>query len=312
MTKRSLYWAGVILTFLYILIGSAQSVVLNIWLHGENIYFVVGSCFLIVTIVFGVAGVFKQAKIYKIIAKKWRSVVFLNLFSVSNWLLYFFSVKYLEPSVAITLIQGIGPVSMSAYTLLRGGHISRATKICHIGIFFMVIVMCVYVIIFRRDYNSQDIESVLLGVFMSIICGISITATILLSKKFASDGVPPSILLSVRFPVLILICSVIAPLQGELVITKEIVVNIVIISLFGVCGSTWCLQKGIELAPSLAVSTVLALSPLTVVALQVFNKNIPVSFIIMGIIFSITVFSVFSIFYEDSLLKKEKLSAASS
>ena len=119
MKMRNSYWLGVGLAALYILIASAQSVALNTWLYGVNVFLVVGLCFTIATVVFGLIGVIWQRSAYKVILKQWRPLFALNLVTLGNWLLYFFAVKFLEPSVAVTLTQGAGPVSMTLFTLLN-------------------------------------------------------------------------------------------------------------------------------------------------------------------------------------------------
>eukprot|EP00887_Chlorella_sp_A99_P004548 scaffold57.g4548.t1 len=120
-----------------------------------------------------------------------------------------------------------------------------------------------------------------------------------IAKRMTAEvPIPAVALLSLRFPLLVLICVLALPLQHDLVMTRDIFATILLIALVGVCGSIYCLQKGIELAPSLAVSTVLALSPLAVLFIQLANTRMPFSLLIFGLIMLIVIASIISIFYD--------------
>ena len=298
MTERGHYISGVLFTLLYILIASAQSVALNIWLHGVNVFLVVGPSFLIVTVVFALVGYFRQRHAYSRLLSHWRFLMALNAVSVCNWLFYFLAVKYLEPSIAVTLTQGLGPVSMTAYALFRREPVSAVTRICHATIFAMATAICIYALRYRDALGFYGRGEMVLGIVLAAMCSISITATIRLSKQFAANRIPAPVLLSLRFPLLIFICFGALPLQHGLSITADILYAIVLIALIGVCASTYFLQKGIELAPSLAVSTVLALSPLTVFLIQLLNGHTPFSLALFVMIMIIVAASIVSVAYD--------------
>lgn len=298
MISRAHYWSGVACALLYILIASAQSVALNVWLHSVNVFLVVGLCFSVVTITFAMIGVTRQRHAYAGLRAHWRFLAALNLVSVSNWLLYFFAVKYLEPAVAITLTQGIGPVSMTLYTLLQRKRVSAVTCACHAVIFAVAVVMCAYVLGYRQAYSLYSRGEMLFGMALAVACSLSITATVLISKHFAVRKIPAAALLSVRFPLLILVCMLALPLQHGLMMTRDTLAIIVLVALVGVCGSTYCLQKGIELAPPLAISTVLALSPLAVFLIQLSNARMPFSLPVFAMVMLIVLVSIVSIFHD--------------
>ncbi|WP_423392354.1 hypothetical protein [Burkholderia sp. LMG 21824] len=298
MTTRTHYWVGVVFTVLYILIASAQSVALNAWLHSVNVFLVVGLSFSIVTVVFSIVGVARQRYAYADLLSRWRFLCALNLVSVTNWLLYFFAVKYLEPSVAVTLTQGVGPVSMTLYMLLQRKRVTATTRVCHGIILVAAAGMCAYVLAYRDVYSPYSRFETLMGMGLAVACSISITATVLISKRFAAHQVPAAALLSLRFPLLVVVCAAALPLQHDLRMTADIFATILLVALVGVCGSTYCLQKGIEFAPSLAVSTVLALSPLAVFLIQLSNARAPFSLPIFALIVTIVIVSIISIVYD--------------
>ncbi|MBD1227668.1 EamA/RhaT family transporter [Xenorhabdus griffiniae] len=298
MTEQGRYLSGVFFTLLYIFISSTQSVLLNIWLFGVNIFLVVSLSFMVVTVLFATIGFFRQRKAYAELFSQWRMLIALNIVSMFNWLFYFLAVKYLEPSVAVTLTQGLGPVSMTAYLLLTRQSISLVTRCCHLMIFITAAAMCVYTVMFRDVYTLYSRSEMIMGIVMAILCSISITATVIISKRFAVSKVPASALLSLRFPLLIMVCLGILLLQNNVVVDSKIIYLILLIALIGVGTSIYFLQKGIEFATPLAVSTVLALSPLAVFMIQLFNVRTPFSPKLFMMIITIVTVSVVSIIYD--------------
>ncbi|MDE1485751.1 EamA/RhaT family transporter [Xenorhabdus bovienii] len=298
MTEQGRYLSGVFFTLLYIFIASTQSVLLNIWLFGVNIFLVVSLSFVVVTVLFSIIGFFRQRKAYAELFSQWRMLIALNIVSMFNWLFYFLAVKYLEPSVAVTLTQGLGPVSMTVYLLLTRQSISFVTRCCHLVIFITAAAMCVYTVMFRDVYTLYSRSEMIMGIVIAIFCSISITATVIISKRFAVSKVPASTLLSLRFPLLIMVCLGILLLQDNVVINGKIIYLILLIALVGVSASIYFLQKGIEFATPLAVSTVLALSPLVVFVIQLFNAHTPFSLMLCMMIITIVTVSVVSIIYD--------------
>ncbi|WP_422529034.1 EamA/RhaT family transporter [Serratia fonticola] len=308
MTEQSRYLSGVFCTLLYIFIASTQSVMLNIWLYGVNVFLVVGLSFVVVTIVFAIIGFLRQRDAYVTLFSQWRLLVALNIVSMFNWLFYFLAIKYLEPSVAVTLTQGLGPVSMTVYLLSVGQTVSRVTRCCHLVIFMTAIAMCAYTVMFRNAYTLYSREAMIMGIIIAVLCSISITATVVISKRFAVSKIPASALLSLRFPMLIVVCLVILAFHNNVVVSSTIFYAILIIALVGVSASIYFLQKGIELTTPLAVSTVLALSPLAVFVIQLFNNHTPFSPILFVMIMTIVSVSIVSIIFDAwQIGRKERI-----
>ncbi|RMO67374.1 EamA/RhaT family transporter [Pseudomonas syringae group genomosp. 3] len=304
MTDQGKYLLGVFFSLLYILIASAQSVMLNIWLAGINVFLVVSLSFVVVTAVFGVVGFFKQRSAYTVLFSQWRLLLALNIFSMFNWLFYFLAVKYLEPSVAVTLTQGIGPVSMTIYLLLTRQSVSLVTRCCHFAILIAAVTMCIYAVLIRSVYSQYSKPEIMVGIVIAVMCSFSITATVIVSKRFAISNVPASALLSLRFLLLVIVCQSIFSLRYEMVLNAEVIYTIFLIGLVGVSTSIYFLQKGIELATPLAVSTVLALSPLAVFIIQLFIGHAPFSLFLFSMIMTIVVASISSIIYDARQIGK--------
>lgn len=187
---------------------------------------------------------------------------------------------------------------MTIYLLSKRQPVSLVTRLCHMVIFITAIIMCVYTVIFRSAYTLYSREAMIAGIIIAVLCSISITATVVISKRFAVGKIPAPALLSLRFPLLITVCLGILTFQHGIVVDSNILFAILFIALVGVSASIYFLQKGIELETPLAVSTVLALSPLAVFIIQLFNSQTAFSLIMFLMIMTIVSVSIMSIIYD--------------
>jgi drug/metabolite transporter (DMT)-like permease len=229
---------------------------------------------------------------------------------VLNWLFYFLAVKYLPPAVAVTLTQGIGPVSMTALSVIRRRPVSLVTRACHTVTLAMATATCVYVIQHRVTNGPYDRGELAVAVAIAVICSISLTATLALSKTFAEAKIPASVVLSIRFPLLILTCLAILPTQEGVALTPRILGIVGAIALIGVATGAYLLQRGVELAPPLAVSTCLALSPLVVFTIDAVRSGTSINAVIFTLISTIVVVSVISIGYDGLRIRSAAVAAA--
>lgn len=305
MSEARRYFSGVLCVIVYILIASSQSVALNSWLSTTNVYLVAGLSFVIVTAWFVGAGLLTAGReSYRFVREHLGLLLALNVSTVFNWLFYFLAVKYLLPAVAVTLTQGIGPLSMTAYSLWRGEIVSRVTRTCHAVIFVAAALMCSYVVEHRLTTGSYSRTTLAVAILVASLCSISITATIALLKRFAEGSVPTSVVLSVRFPLLLLTCLAILPTQEHLRLDAHVLGIILGIALVGVVTSTYFLQRGVELAPRLAVSTCLALSPMVVFGIAVARNNLNMNGVLLALIAGIVAVSLTSIVYDGAQLRR--------
>ncbi|NAX21915.1 DMT family transporter [Vibrio sp. V39_P1S14PM300] len=300
---RDMYFIGVLMVMLYIGIASTQSVVLNIWLVSTNVFVMVALSFTIATGFFSLVALLKQPQSYRALQKDWKMIVVFNVVTVCNWLFYFLSVKYLEPSVAVTITQGFGPVVMTVWLLARKERVSKFTQVCHFIVFCAIVVLCVYVFSSRSTLSVYSQSQILLGLLFALLCCISITATVVISKKFATNQVPATTMLSIRFPLLILVSAAFIPFQKGVTLNVEDIYAILAVSLVGVCTSIYVLQKGIEMTSPLAVSTSLAVSPLVVLGIQRVLTDYPPSRLLLFLVSLIVLVSVISLVYEGNQVK---------
>jgi len=210
--------------------------------------------------------------------------------------------KYLLPAVAVTLTQGVGPLSMTAHKMYRGQPVTRVTRTCHGVILVAAALMCAYVVEHRITTGEHDRIVLLLAILAAVVCSISITATLILSRTFADAKVPATRVLSVRFPLLIVTCLLVLPTQHDVRLSGHVLAIVVAVALLGIATAAYFLQRGVELAPPLAVSTCLALSPIVVFAIDAVRSNTQVNLAVLWLISVIVVVSTASIVYDGTRL----------
>jgi drug/metabolite transporter (DMT)-like permease len=183
-----------------------------------------------------------------------------------NWLCYFLAIKYLSPAVTVTLAQGICPLSMTAWKLWLREPVSRVTRRCQAVILAAAVAIWAHVLEHRISNAHYGRTAIAGAIFIAIVCSISIsiTATLRLSRTYAEAHVPASVVLSMRFPLLIGVCLLALPTQRHVRLDERVAAVAVVIGLICVTGGAYPLQRGVELAPALAVSTCLAISPIVV------------------------------------------------
>ncbi|WP_433558387.1 hypothetical protein ACQPWY_07400 [Pseudonocardia xinjiangensis] len=235
------YFVGVGCTIGYILIASSQSVALNAWLATANVFVVVGIGFVVVTLCFlGIGLASSGTATYRTVVSHPGRLVALNVTSIANWLFYFLAVMYLHPAVAVTLTQGLGPISMTVYSLMKRQSVSRVTLACHAAILVGTVLMCIHVLVSGTTPGPYGRGEIAMGIVIGVLCSVSITATLVLSKTFADADVPASVLLSLRFPLLILTCAALLPFQEALRVDGRTVTIAVAVGLLGVATAAYC------------------------------------------------------------------------
>ncbi|MFT4042932.1 MAG: DMT family transporter [Gordonia sp. (in: high G+C Gram-positive bacteria)] len=305
MTDTRRYYVGVACVVLYIVIASSQSVALNYWLAEVDVYLVVGSSFAIVAILFLIVALATGSKRwYRFVATHLATVIGLNVAAVFNWLFYFLAVKYLPPALAVTLTQGIGAVSMSAWNLWRGIPVSRVSRLCHAVVLACASVMCVDAVWSASPGEGYSRWATVAAILIAILCSVSITATVLLSKTFASRAVPASVVLSVRFPLLIITCGAVLPFRNDVHLDRTAAVLILAVALVGISSAAYVLQRGVELAPPIAVSTCLALSPLAVFVISAITSPAPFDGALLALILTIVAVSAVSVIHDGRRLSR--------
>jgi drug/metabolite transporter (DMT)-like permease len=284
---------GFLFILLNIVIASFQSVFLSHWLKDVNVYFVVAMSFTIVMVLYSTLTLLMGRRYLGILAGMRKNILALNLVSAGNWIFYFFAIKYMNPAFVVTITQCLPPVLVTLYMLARRRTVLKSTLFFH-----SMILLCVILLLRNTLQTSVGQEhDVILGGGIAILCAITVSITIGVSKVFANKGLPSYVVLSTRFPLLIMISWGMTPPGIVRTVASAELVIIAMIALIGLAMANYCLQKGIELSSPMVVSTTLSISPFVVLLFDKISKH---DATITGqtlLIFSIVVLSLSCIYF---------------
>ncbi|WP_285721403.1 MULTISPECIES: DMT family transporter [unclassified Pantoea] len=251
---------GVLFIIGNIIVASLQSVLLSSWLNGINVFLIVALSFSIVMSLYTSLFFAKGRRFVASLVELKREILIINFVSACNWIFYFFAIKFLNPSAVVTITQCMPAVFISFFMIARGKKPSSTTILFH-----SLILLCIVFLV--NSYISQSSSSgnnTILGVIISLLCAITVAMTISVSRVFSENKIPSYVVLSLRFPLLILISWSLVPRSSLLEISKEQVYIILFVALVGLALANYFLQKGVEFATPLIVSTTLTLSPAVV------------------------------------------------
>ncbi|PQV52621.1 hypothetical protein [Paraburkholderia sp. BL21I4N1] len=252
-----------------IIVASFQSVFLSHWLKGVNVYFVMAMSFTLVMTLYSTLTLMLGRKHLATLTGMKADILALNLVSAGNWIFYFFAIKYLNAAAVVTLTQCLPPVLITLYALASRKVVLKSTLIFH-----GLILLCT--ILLLRDILQTPVGregNAVLGSAISVLCAITVSVTIGVSKVFANKGLPGYVVLSTRFPLLVMISWVMTPAGIFSTVTPAELAIIAAIALIGLAMTNFCLQKGIELSSPTVVSTTLSISPFVVLLFDRISKR---------------------------------------
>lgn len=248
---------GILFILGNIIVASLQSVLLSSWLKGINVFLVVAMSFSIVMALYTIIFFVKGRDFVSLLIGLKKEILILNVVSTCNWIFYFFAIKYLNPSAVVTITQCMPAVFISIFMIVSGKKPSSST------IFFHSMILCCTAFLVE-SYIIQSTSSnndAIFGVIISLLCAITVAMTISVSRVFSENKIPSYVVLSLRFPLLIMISWSFVPQASLFEITREQIYIILFVSLVGLALANLFLQKGIEYSPPILVSTTLTLSP---------------------------------------------------
>lgn len=252
-----------------IIIASFQSVFLSHWLKSMNVYFVVAMSFAIVMVLYSSMTLLKGLKYLSILVEMKKNILALNLVSAGNWMFYFFAIRYVNPASVVTITQCLPPVLITLFMLVTRKPVLRSTLFFH-----SMILLCV--ILLLRDtlqMSGGEEHDTIIGCGIAILCAITVSMTIGVSKVFANKGLPSYVVLSARFPLLIIISYAMIPSGSVGAVEPTELAIIATIALIGLSLTNYCLQKGIEFSSPMVVSTTLSVSPFVVLLFDKISRH---------------------------------------
>jgi hypothetical protein len=208
-------------------------------------------------------------------------LVWINVTTALAWLSFLFALGTIEPALVQVLFYGIGPLSVRWVDgLIPGSPSTTLTPVerrLHLGLSSSLAVAGAVVLGGLSGLGPQPIASAALGVALAVGGGIAISISTLLCRTLNDTGVRPATLFALRFPGAIGLAAVFAlasttPLLSG--ITPGVLGAVALASLLLIVIPNYVNQVGVALASPVTVRAVLAVGPVLVFVLQLFDGRL--------------------------------------
>jgi drug/metabolite transporter (DMT)-like permease len=189
-----------------------------------------------------------------------------------SWITYFYSLKYLDPALALMVSVGVGPITADLaerrdHAPVGGRNIERTLHLC--------IVACIGVGVLMRivdPSSTKDPGTVLLGAWMGLVSGVTLAIYRISCKRLNDKGVAAGTILGVRSPVIAFAATAVAWATSDTDVgawsaTSLATVSAACIALIVI--PIYVNQVGVALASPITAGVATALQPTLLLGMQV-------------------------------------------
>jgi drug/metabolite transporter (DMT)-like permease len=204
-----------------------------------------------------------------------KNVLVLNFATCLAWLGLFYSVRFIQPSLASMYLNGATPVIATVITLIMLGRGSVFINdwVVAIGLLSCMIYLGAASV---ENHSSVDgrLAKVVLGAFFAIIAGLGQVIVIFVSKKIMGLGGRPHEILQYRFFGIILF-SLVLSLMNDLSLEGLVdnIFPITVVGLFLISLPLYLLQLGIKSTSAIKANVIISCIPLIVVFLELLDPS---------------------------------------
>ena len=263
--------------------------------QGLDFRFVILFAFGLTIVVCGVLATLRRPKDFKRMRSQMTTIVWMNLTTALAWTSYFFSLKYVQPSIVNTLHSGMGPLVLALLSALRLD-IARPQRpapaeiACFCGIAASLAWLIVVGATGTSGLTSADSVGATLALVSPLVSGVSITISLLLARRLNEHAIGVDGVSTVRYIAIVVLTLAWLGLQPDvapattmswrdwfmLAVSAGLLVSLPL----------YVMQMGTERVRPLTAHVLRALGPAFVFALELFDGRIAYSGVVLiGIAF---------------------------
>jgi drug/metabolite transporter (DMT)-like permease len=249
--------------------------------QGVDFFAVILLAFALSTLIFSAVTTIKAPAQFKTLRGHFSTVLAMNATTALAWSCYFFALTHLEPSIVSTVHSGMGPLTVVGLAacgvrLAKPGVGRRGEFCAYAGIALSIAALWWVVLSGRSGLSAGDEATDLVGLVLLMISGLSITISLLFSKRLHDHGVSAEAVTAVRYLLLILVAAGIEAFKGrmegvgdfgDLATLSMAATALIVLPLFA-------LQVGIALTAPLTAHVIRSLGPVCVFALEQFDGRV--------------------------------------
>lgn len=267
---------GILYVLIFTLLSSIQTVYLSGLLRHAEVFSTLSLTFMVVTIFFSLFVIIqkalhaKKSMPYTPLKKDKLGVLLINISSAGSWFGFFLALKYLEPAVVSLLANSISPISTLVIltVILHTQPAKKNELISAFGVIASIGFIIVNIYLGNSAVGRIDASTFLVGLIMTIICGLCMCLNTIFSKRLNGKGIEPEQIMSCRFYILIATATLLAGFSNILDTIMNVPLEIIFISFIGNIMPLFLLQVGIKRTPAMTVSLVLTFAPILCLILQ--------------------------------------------
>lgn len=282
MSRQRAYIIGILLVFLFVILSSAKEVFVGNLTQHLDPFFLVFVCFVIMAVLFNTIQLTtNRAGYLKYFQTDLKDIVFLNLSTTASWLGFFYALKHVEPAIVSAINTAIGPVITVAFSRIfrPSARVLRAEVICSSLIFGIILCLVCSSLSGTSAIGHVDAGKQAVGIMASLIGGCAIVANTIFSKRLSEQGLPTTMVMSVRFFLLIILSFGIWVSDSHSVpVHGSDLASIVLVAVMGIIIPLFMLQKGIEKSEPITVSLIISIAPVFTFMFQGLDKRLAFSF----------------------------------
>ena len=205
-------------------------------------------------------------------------VIAINVTTAASWLGLFYALKYLEPAVVNVVSLAVGPVFTVVFgpLLRRGSSVLTTEVVASVGIIGLIGVLTWGSITGRSGVGELSTQDAVLGVGLTLVCGLGTAANVIYSKRLSDAGLTPRSVLALRFFLLIALAWAGLATVDEPGLAVAFVPSVAIAAV-GVALPLYLIQVGIRHTEPITVSLLFTLSPLFAFLFQLPDRRLSVS-----------------------------------
>lgn len=265
---------GVVLVLFFVLMSAVSGVFLSIFLVKVNVFITLLCVFSLIALIFNVYLLSTRGAVYRQFTRRiWFYIALSNLTTVGNWFGFFFAVKYIEPAISATLINSVLPLITIGITVMMLGQRPRGPTELLSAVALMIAMVFTASVVFSGQSSrpAMELHNSVIGIVMSLVCGISMALNTVVAKKLNTLGITPTVIMAYRFFLLILIAAIVVDKSELRADLQQFFPQILFIAIACNLIPLFSLQLGIKRLSPVTVVFLNGLSPLTYFIVQVIS-----------------------------------------
>ncbi|MCG8425692.1 MAG: hypothetical protein MJE77_48045 [Proteobacteria bacterium] len=307
--------SGALLILSFVFFSAVRDVYFSGVFRDFDFFTVVFISFFCTSLFFFALSLLRHRSELAIAAAKFRVVWWMNVTTAIAWILYFFAIKCIEPSVVNTLWAGAAPVilgvlSWLGFTISKPEPIRGLERGLHLGILASLVFLAWVTLSGLSGVEDVDFGLAVLGLAAIFLSSTSIVISVLISKHLHEIGVGAEAVVGLRFVLLAVVAGVVVvfgskgPDGGAFAAAIGLIpaaAGLLILPIY-------LFQKGMVHTTPITAETIGTLGPILIFLLQLTDTEIGFSFYSLGGIVAYTVFSVSAVVFRGFVVHQREAS----